>query len=86
VVLDETQEKLQVFLGSAQQLSLKRYALADKLATLVNELNAGQDGQGAQAEREGTLLEEMEKLQVELGRLEAGLAWVTVLERAMGLR
>ena len=89
-LLEETQEKLQSFLSEAQGLSLQRYALADKLANLVSQLSSDrhdEDGAlGEQSERGQTVLEQMQVLQAELRRLEAGLAWVTVLERVLTLR
>ncbi|WWD15898.1 hypothetical protein CI109_100322 [Kwoniella shandongensis] len=101
--LEETQEKLQTLLSSAQGLSLKRYELADKLANLVSELSSSNEPQpkhqhdgGAEAEgseekggeeqrAEKTVLEQMEEMQVELGRLEAGLAWARALEQVVTL-
>jgi hypothetical protein len=79
---------------------LQRYALADKLAGLVGELSSGVDGVeevdagvgdgdgGYKRKRQGetTILERMEVMHGELSRLEAGLAWVTVLEKVMLLR
>jgi len=87
-LLDETQERLQTFLVDAQSLSLQRYALADKLASLVSDLSRPdeEDGSDGQTKQGRTVLEQIERLQDELSRLEAGLAWATVLEQVILLR
>ena len=89
-MLSNAQERLQQLLESAQSLSLERYALADKLANLVAELDSSAEMNGTQhAESSGrrqTVLEQMEVMSSELSRLEAGLAWVSVLERVVLLR
>jgi hypothetical protein len=92
-LLEQTRTRLQSFLSSAQTLSLERYSLADRLANLVNELNADappiseltKGGYGGTTSGR-TVLEQMEGLQYELQRLEAGLAWVGVLEQVLVLR
>lgn len=88
-VLEDTQTRLQTFLSSAQSLSLERYALADKLANLVNELDANApplESKDGYTRAGRTVLQQMEGLQQELERLEAGLAWVGVLEQVLLLR
>ena len=92
-LLAKTQERLQGFLSSAQSLSIERYALADKLAHLVSELSSSpvddertHDDLGGHTKQGKAVLEHMETLQHELARLEAGLAWATVLEQVMLLR
>ncbi|KAK8869829.1 hypothetical protein IAR55_000397 [Kwoniella newhampshirensis] len=88
-ILEETQEKLQTLLSSAQGLSLKRYELADKLANLVSELSSNNDveseGETKDQPRGKTVLEQMEGMQDELGRLEAGLVWARALEQVVTL-
>lgn len=85
-LLEETQEQLQSFLSDAQGLSLQRYALADKLANLLAQLSSDRhDEDSEQSESGQTVLEQMQVLQAELQRLEAGLAWATVLERVLTL-
>ncbi|ORY33806.1 TIP-1 family-domain-containing protein [Naematelia encephala] len=83
ILLEETQTKLEDFLSSAQSLSLERYALADKLAGLVSELSSEDDHDRETQGRRKTVLEQLEEMQDELKRLEAGLAWATVLERVL---
>lgn len=88
-VLETTQTKLQALLSDAQGLSLQRYALADKLANLVADLRSpvdGEPGPGADAQEGQTLVQKMEGLQEELARLQAGLAWASLLERVLLLR
>lgn len=88
-----------MLLRSAQDLSLERYALADKMSTLISELNSGEAksngrtdeqrdaGQEAtQEERQESVLERMETMQRELQHLEAGLLWISVLEQVLVLR
>lgn len=88
-LLHETQDKLQLFLSSAQSLSLERYTLADKLATLVSELSSStsdDEPEFPDGNQRKSVLEQMEGLQAELGRLDAALSWVDVLERVLSLR
>lgn len=95
-LLQQTQSRLQAVLDEAQSLSLQRHSLQDKLDGLVAETSSqarGQDGHPEEGHeppggaREGpTVLEQLDRLQDELGRLEAGLAWVSVLERVVALR
>ncbi len=98
-LLQSTQERLQKLLESAQELSIKRYALADQLSTLISELDSsrgtdskidGTNTNGNETQKEQsegkTILEQMEELQNELSRLEAGLVWVGVIEQVVVLR
>ena len=91
-MLDETQTRLQALLTSAQKLSLERYTLADQLAGLVEGLERPADSgaagtsEGTGMSSTGTLLQQMAVMQDELARLEAGLVWVSVLEKVLGLR
>lgn len=87
-----------MLLRSAQDLSLERYALADKMSTLISELNSGEAksngdtngqrdaGQEATQERQKSVLKRMETMQTELQHLEAGLLWISVLEQVLVLR
>jgi hypothetical protein len=63
------------------------------LANLVADLSSPEDGASGEPLHEGqegkqgqTLVEKMEGLQEELARLEAGLAWASLLERVLLLR
>ena len=86
-VLQSTQERLGSLLKSAQDLSLHRYALADKISSLVSELDSSIPKQSDVDEKRGqTVLEQMEVMQAELARFEAGLLWVSVLEQVLVLR
>ncbi|OCF54147.1 hypothetical protein L486_08343 [Kwoniella mangroviensis CBS 10435] len=82
-----TQARLQTLLSSAQELSLQRYSIADKLANLVSDVSDGNshstdDDSGIRQKRE-SILGQLEVLQSELSRLEAGLAWAKVLEQVV---
>jgi hypothetical protein len=93
-LLQTTQERLGSLLSSAQDLSLQRYTLADKLSTLISELDSSASAATAEDQPDGpavavkgrTVLEQMEEMQDELARLEAGLVWVSVLEQVLALR
>ena len=86
-LLQSTQERLGALLRSAQDLSLQRYALADKISTLVSELDSSVPKQSDSDEKRGqTVLEQMEVMQAELAHFEAGLLWVSVLEQVLVLR
>ncbi|KAL7423932.1 hypothetical protein Q5752_001517 [Cryptotrichosporon argae] len=87
-LLEETQAEIQRFLEDAQSLSLQRYALSDKLSSLLQELSSDAADRGndeAGVERRRTVLEEMEELQRGIDQLQAGLAWVTMLENVLVL-
>lgn len=79
---------------SAQELSLQRYDLSDRLTRLVNDLAEevpvpvldGVEGHEAKGGRSETILSQLEGLQDELRRLEGSLAWIGVLERVVLLR
>ncbi|WWD01416.1 hypothetical protein V866_008360 [Kwoniella sp. B9012] len=84
--IEDTQARLQTLLSSAQELSLQRYSIADKLANLVSGISDGsstsnEDG-GIRYKGE-SILGQLEVLQSELCRLEAGLAWAKVLEQVV---
>lgn len=91
-LLSNTQDSLQQLLQSAQELSLQRYNLADKLSELIGDISGSVEGQGTlDAEAKGrdkqkTILNELEGLQNDLGNLQAGLAWTNMLEEAVALR
>ncbi|WWC69475.1 uncharacterized protein I206_103416 [Kwoniella pini CBS 10737] len=79
--IEVTQEKLQVLLSSAQELSIQRYSIADKLANLVSEISTtGENQSNGQS-----ILNQLEILQNELSRLEAGLQWAKILEEVINL-
>lgn len=82
-MLEETHTKLQDFLSSASELSQERYTVVDQLTGLISELNAGN---GNEEEGGEILLVKMEEMQRELVRLEAGLAWASVMEQVLRLR
>ncbi|OXM81277.1 hypothetical protein C364_01141 [Cryptococcus neoformans Bt63] len=90
-LLSNTQDSLQQLLQSAQELSLQRYNLADKLSELIGDISGSVEGQGTlDAEAKGrdkqkTILNELEGLQNDLGNLQAGLAWTNMLEEAVAL-
>ncbi|WWC90049.1 uncharacterized protein L201_004981 [Kwoniella dendrophila CBS 6074] len=91
--IESTQTKLQTLLSSAQELSLQRYSIADKLANLVSDLsssdtNTEQDdnvADGQTKDNTESILSQLESLQSELGKLEAGLAWAKILEQVVVL-
>ncbi|WVQ71643.1 hypothetical protein IAR50_001183 [Cryptococcus sp. DSM 104548] len=80
-LLESTQESLQNLLQSAQELSLKRYDLSEKLSGLVESISGVEET----GEDRQSVLGQLESLQLELGSLEAGLAWVKMLEKAVEL-
>ncbi|ORX39873.1 TIP-1 family-domain-containing protein [Kockovaella imperatae] len=89
-MLHAAQERLQKLLESAQSLSIQRYALADKLGNLIAELQSSAETDGSSREednrsgnRKQSVLEQMESMSSELARLEAGLAWATILEQVV---
>lgn len=86
-LLDETQTRLQNLLSSAQKLALERHALADQSTGLSEGLAHVISDQFGDSKTQGkTLLQMMADVQDELGRLEAGLAWASVLEQVVELR
>ena len=84
-LLADTQTKLQEFLSSAQESSVERYTLVEKLSGLLSELDETQEPLEGQ-EQGQTLLEQIEGMQTELQRLEAGLAWAGMMEQILTLR
>ena len=87
-LLEYTQGEIQSLLSSAQSLSLRRYDLVDRLGRLIVDLDsdADTDEGGQRGPRGRTTLEQLENLQDELGRLEASLSWIEVVERIVCLR
>jgi hypothetical protein len=83
-LLYDTQTKLQNLLSSAQELSLQRYQLADKLAALVSELSSEEPSR--ETEQEHSVMEQMKIFQTELAKLQAALTWVTVLDQTVTIR
>lgn len=77
-VIHKAQDQLQNLSSKAQKLSLDRHTLADKLANLSTEVQAGGP--------EGSLLDQVERLHSELARLNVGLEWVKRLEEVVLLR
>ncbi|WVQ81558.1 hypothetical protein IAT38_003682 [Cryptococcus sp. DSM 104549] len=89
-LLDQTHSGLQTLLHSAQELSIQRYDLADKVVNLVSDIGGGtKKDEGREAVNKKTdsnpVLLQVELLQEELGKLEAGLAWAKILEEVVGL-
>lgn len=66
--------------------------MADKLSELIGDISESVEGEGildAEAtsrDKQGTILNEIEGLQNDLGNLQAGLAWTSMLEEAVTLR
>ncbi|WWC61139.1 uncharacterized protein I303_103718 [Kwoniella dejecticola CBS 10117] len=85
--IEQTQEKLQALLSSAQDLSLQRYSIADKIANLVSEISSPlltpANDAPSDAKQGESILGQLEVLQGELSRLEAGLQWAQVLEQVI---
>nr|ODN88505.1 hypothetical protein L204_06360 [Cryptococcus depauperatus CBS 7855] len=76
-LLQDTRDALQDLLSSAQKLSLDRHTSADKLAVLIRDTSETESAQGQSA------LAKLDALQDELADLEAGLSWVTILEKTV---
>jgi hypothetical protein len=84
-LLETTQGEIQKLLSSAQDLSLRRYDLVDRLSRLIGELDSDQSQEEGEGNG-GTLLDQLEGLQTELERLEVSLDWVSAVERVVQLR
>jgi hypothetical protein len=84
-LLETTQGEIQKLLSSAQDLSLRRYDLVDRLSRLIGELDSDQSQEEGEG-KGGTLLDQLEGLQTELERLEVSLDWVSAVERVVQLR
>ncbi|KIR53163.1 hypothetical protein I315_04199 [Cryptococcus gattii Ru294] len=90
-LLSKTQDSLQLLLQSAQELSLQRYNLADKLSELIGDISESVEGEeildaeAAGRDKQETILNELEGLQNDLGNLQAGLTWTSMLEEAVAL-
>ncbi|WVQ70105.1 uncharacterized protein L199_008330 [Kwoniella botswanensis] len=84
--IEDTQARLQTLLSSAQELSLQRYSIADNLADLLSDIS---DGISPSIEVDDirykgeSILGQLEVLQNQLCKLEAGLAWAKVLEQVV---
>jgi hypothetical protein len=76
-LVDITQTEIQTLLTSTQGLSSRRFGLVDKLSRLIVDLNSEEEGE------QGTILDRLEGLQDELGRLEASSGWIEVVEKVV---
>jgi hypothetical protein len=76
-LLETTQGEIQALLTSTQGLSSRRFGLVDKLSRLIVDLNSEEEGE------QGTILDRLEGLQDELGRLEASSGWIEVVEKVV---
>lgn len=77
ILLETTQGEIQNLLTSTQGLSSRTFGLVDKLSRLIVDLNSEAEGE------KGTILDRLEGLQDELGRLEASSGWIEVVERVV---
>jgi hypothetical protein len=93
-VIAATRSSLENILASAQSLALERYALADEISALIQDVFGNED---LQRELDGvsewkgtvprkTLLMQLETLQDRLEQLDMARQWAAVLERIMDLR
>ena len=80
-LLDTTHLEIQELLSSTQGLSTRRFGLVDTLSRLIVELNSEDEGEGDGGK--GTILERLEGLQDELGRLEVSSSWIELVERVV---
>ena len=80
-LLDITHSEIQELLSSTQGLSTRRFGLVDTLSRLIVELNSEDEGEGDGGK--GTILERLEGLQDELGRLEVSSSWIELVERVV---
>jgi hypothetical protein len=78
-LVDITQTEIQALLTSTQGLSTRRFGLVDQLSRLIVDLNSEEEGE------KGTILDRLEGLQDELGRLEVSSSWIEVVERVVAL-
>lgn len=89
-LLDSSQGEIQSLLSSAQDLSLRRYDLVDRLSRLIAELDTdvedGVEEDKGKGRGKGTLLDQLEGLQTELERLQVSLDWISAVERVVLLR
>lgn len=80
-LLDYTHSEIQELLSSTQGLSTRRFGLVDTLSRLIVDLNSEDEGEGEGGK--GTILERLEGLQDELGRLEVSSSWIELVERVV---
>ena len=80
-LLDYTHSEIQELLNSTQGLSTRRFGLVDTLSRLIVDLNSEDEGEGEGGK--GTILERLEGLQDELGRLEVSSSWIKLVERVV---
>ena len=80
-LLDYTHSEIQELLSSTQGLSTRRFGLVDTLSRLIVDLNSEDEGEGDGGK--GTILERLEGLQDELGRLEVSSSWIELVERVV---
>ena len=87
-LLESTQTEIQALLSSTQGLATRRFELVDKLSRLIVDLNSNAGGEAGDGEGSGrgvTVLEQLEGLQDELGRLEVSYSWIEIIERVVSL-
>lgn len=82
-LLDTTQGEIQNLLSTTQGLATRRFGLVDKLSRLIVDLNSESDTN--EGKDQGTVLERLEGLQDELGRLEVSYTWIEIIERVVSL-
>ena len=80
-LLDTTHSEIQELLSSTQGLSTRRFGLVDTLSRLIVDLNSEDEGEGQGGK--GTILERLEGLLDELGRLEVSSSWIELVERVV---
>ena len=80
-LLDTTHSEIQELLSSTQGLSTRRFGLVDTLSRLIVDLNSEDEGEGEGGK--GTILERLEGLLDELGRLEVSSSWIELVERVV---
>ena len=80
-LLDTTHLEIQELLSSTQGLSTRRFGLVDTLSRLIVDLNSEDEGEGDGGK--GTILERLEGLQDELGRLEVSSSWIELVEKVV---
>ena len=80
-LLDYTHSEIQELLNSTQGLSTRRFGLVDTLSRLIVDLNSEDEGEGEGGK--GTILERLEGLQDEVGRLEVSSTWIELVEKVV---
>lgn len=89
-ILQTTRATLRTVLDSAQSLSLERYALADEISSLVQDVfgddaSIEEDSGKQQTTADDKLLVRLEKLQERLEMLDIARKWAALLEKVMDL-